>query len=222
MFNLKNYHPAITLLCLLIPTFSFSFTLRLRTSLLFLIIVVTLQCFVKVSLKTWAKVNLISFVMGLSLFLGTYFWGKLPHQFVLASLVACRPLIFMNVGLLFHASHSNYDFIESLYQTFKVPSHFAYGIFAVFNLLPLIKLQYQRNRLAFRLKNQVTWALSPRLILSVLLKTIYWVEQLELAMLSKGFEVGKERTHASTYPVRFRDYSLLGMSILLAIGMIFK
>ncbi|HFZ6490113.1 TPA: ABC transporter, partial [Streptococcus agalactiae] len=84
------------------------------------------------------------------------------------------------------------------------------------------KLQYQRNRLAFRLKNQVTWALSPRLILSVLLKTIYWVEQLELAMLSKGFEVGKERTHALTYPVRFRDYSLLGMSILLSIGMIFK
>lgn len=103
-----------------------------------------------------------------------------------------------------------------------MPSHFAYGIFAVFNLLPLIKLQYQRNRLAFRLKNQVTWALSPRLILSVLLKTIYWVEQLELAMLSKGFEVGKERTHALTYPVRFRDYSLLGMSILLSIGMIFK
>ena len=121
--------------------------------MLFLIIVVTLQCFVKVSLKTWAKVNLISFVMGLSLFLGTYFWGKLPHQFVLASLVACRPLIFMNVGLLFHASHSNYDFIDSLYQT---------------------------------------------------------------------FEVGKERTHALTYPVRFRDYSLLGMSILLSIGMIFK
>ncbi|MCD0061437.1 ABC transporter, partial [Streptococcus agalactiae] len=28
MFNLKNYHPAITFLCLLIPTFSFSFTLR--------------------------------------------------------------------------------------------------------------------------------------------------------------------------------------------------
>ncbi|MCC9849612.1 ABC transporter, partial [Streptococcus agalactiae] len=26
MFNLKNYHPAITFLCLLIPTFSFSFT----------------------------------------------------------------------------------------------------------------------------------------------------------------------------------------------------
>ncbi|HEN9104468.1 TPA: ABC transporter, partial [Streptococcus agalactiae] len=25
MFNLKNYHPAITFLCLLIPTFSFSF-----------------------------------------------------------------------------------------------------------------------------------------------------------------------------------------------------
>ncbi|HHV5986377.1 TPA: ABC transporter, partial [Streptococcus agalactiae] len=28
--------------------------------------------------------------------------------------------------------------------------------------------------------------------------------------------------HALTYPVRFRDYSLLGMSILLSIGMIFK
>ncbi|MBJ8350011.1 energy-coupling factor transporter transmembrane component T [Streptococcus zalophi] len=213
MLYLKNYHPAMTFVSLLILTFAFSISFNLWLTLFLLTLIWLTDLFYGGVKRPFLWLNGLGLLMGASLFIGTFIWGKNPHDLILSLTVACRPLVFMNIGLLFHLSHSNYDFIESLHQSFALPSQFAYGLFAVFNLLPLIKLQYQRNRLAFKLRGQRVGLLSVKLILSLLFKTIYWVDHLEMAMISKGFDSESRRTHAHRYPILMKDYFLLAVAI---------
>ncbi|MCR8967017.1 energy-coupling factor transporter transmembrane component T family protein [Streptococcus zalophi] len=221
MLKLKNYHPAMTFVSLLILTFAFSISFNLWLTLFLLGIIVLAHLFYGGSKRAFLWLNGLGLLMGVSIFIGTFIWGKNPHDVILSLTVACRPLVFMNIGLLFHISHSNYDFIESLHQSFRLPSKFAYGLFAVFNLLPLIKLQYQRNRLAFRLRGQRVGPLSTKLVLSLLFKTIYWVDHLEMAMISKGFDSESRRTHAHRYPIVMKDYFLLTTAVISAILILF-
>ncbi|WAI92323.1 energy-coupling factor transporter transmembrane protein EcfT [Streptococcus dysgalactiae] len=217
--NLKSYNPFVTFLSLLILTFAFSFTFNLVITLCLLCLIWIALLFTGVFIGAFLKVNGIALFLGTTLFIGTFIWGKSPYQFLLSFTVASRPLVFMAAGLLFHTSHSSYDFIESLQQNAKLPSHFTYGLFAVFNLVSLIQLQYQRNRLAFRLRGYRVMALSPKLMLSLLFKTIYWVDHLEIAMVSKGFHPQHSRTHTIEYHITTKDHIFLAISILLSLVM---
>lgn len=221
MLNLKSYNPSMLFLALLLVTFTFSFTLNLRATLLLLILVWLLLVTSHVDRRYFLRLNAIASLLMLSIFLGTYFWGKDVHNLILSLTVALRPVLFMNLGLLFLTAHDAYAFLVSLHQNFGLPSQFTYGILAIFNLMPQLKLQYKRNRLAFALRGQKITFMSPKLLLSLLFKTIYWVDYLEMAMLSKGFNPHKKRTYAHTYQIEKRDYILLIASVFVSAMLIF-
>ncbi|CAM4189380.1 ABC transporter [Streptococcus penaeicida] len=220
MLNIKSYNPSMLFLALLLVTFTFSFTLNLIVTLTLLALVWLLLLASHVEWRHFLRLNGIASLLMLSIFLGTYFWGRNAHNLILSFTVALRPVLFMNLGLLFLTAHDAYAFLVSLHQNFDLPSQFTYGILAIFNLMPQLKLQYKRNKLAFALRGQKITFMSPKLLLSLLFKTIYWVDYLEMAMLSKGFNAQEKRTYAHTYQIKKRDYGLLFASWLLSVLLI--
>ncbi|MCH5465406.1 energy-coupling factor transporter transmembrane component T family protein [Levilactobacillus tujiorum] len=109
---------------------------------------------------------------------------------------------------------------HSLEQNAKLPSKFAYGFLAAFNLMPKIQAEVATVRAAALMRGEVLHVWSPRLYFKVILAAMNWSDQLAAAMTSHGFVEGAPRTHAQTVPLVARDWWLfVGSLLLVQIGL---
>lgn len=108
--------------------------------------------------------------------------------------LSSRVLVYAALGFLFTLTTNKIDLIRSLQQQLRLPSMFAYGILAAWNIFPNMLEEYQKTKMSFRTRGINTSPLSPILLKPMLIKAILWSNALSIAMESKGFNGDAPRT----------------------------
>jgi len=101
--------------------------------------------------------------------------------------MASRFFAFAGLGLLFALTTNPCDLVTSMRKSVKLPRKFAYGILCAINLLPYIRNEYKKAKLAFQARGVKVSAFSIKPVFSMLVNCFRWSELLSIAMISKGF-----------------------------------
>ncbi len=116
-----------------------------------------------------------------------------------------RALVYAGIGLLFALTTDRIRMIRSFHRQLRVPQVFAYGLLAAWGLLPQMMLEYRRTRMAFRARGIRVLPFSPSLLVTLLVKSTRWSEELSIAMESRGFSADGKRSAFEPERVRTRD-----------------
>ncbi len=136
-----------------------------------------------------------------------------------------RVVVYAGIGLLFALTTDRIRMIRSFHKQLHVPQVFAYGILAAWGLLPQMLLEYKRTRIAFRARGIAVRPWSPALIITLLVKSTRWSEELSIAMESRGFSAKGKRSEYMPERVRALDWVFLAVTIVgipLAAVLIFR
>lgn len=236
------YKAAAILVCGLLLSFRYSLLLSI---LVFSLSMAALLIFSRVKASSVLKVLAPAMLTAVSLFL-TGFWfsdssmGAGASQSVTASgslnfasavtaghslynslQLAMRVLAFAGLGMLFALTTDGEEFVASLIHQGKLPPKFAYGVLAAFHLLPDIRKEYQDARLACEVRGMKLPPLSLKPVFTALVGAVRWSECIAMAMESKGFTGGRDRTYYRVTAVHWYDYLFCAGAVLaLAAGMI--
>lgn len=129
--------------------------------------------------------------------------------------LSSRVLAYAGLGLLFALTTDRIDLIRSFRKQLRVPTIFAYGLLAAWGVFPHMAQEYRRTKAAFRARGIPVIPLSPALLRPLLVKSVRWSEELAIAMESKGFDGGAERSEFDPIRVRIRDWSFLAACCVL-------
>ena len=89
--------------------------------------------------------------------------------------------------------------MQSLIHQCHLSPKYAYGVLAAFHLLPVIREELSRTRLAFRCGGISVTPFSLRPVFAMLVNTVHWSESIAMAMESKGFS-GEEKRPTTMSP----------------------
>lgn len=120
-----------------------------------------------------------------------------------------RVLVYAGIGLLFAMTTDRIRMIRSFEKQLHVPQVFAYGLLAAWGLLPHMMLEYKRTKLAFRARGIRVSSFSPALIVTLLVKSTRWSEELSIAMESRGFSPEGKRSCYQPERIRAVDVVFL-------------
>lgn len=120
--------------------------------------------------------------------------------------LSSRVLVYAGLGLLFVLTTNKINLIRSLQQQLKLPSIFAYGILAAWNIFPNILEEYKKTKVAFQTRGVYTSPISPSILKPMLVKAVLWSNALSTAMESKGFNGNAKRTDYDILKPGWRDY----------------
>ena len=126
-----------------------------------------------------------------------------------------RALVYAGIGLLFALTTDRIRMIRSFNKQLHVPQVFAYGLLAAWGLLPQMMLEYKRTRMAFRARGIRVLPFSPSLLVTLLVKSTRWSEELSIAMESKGFAADAPRTIFEPEQVSALDWVFLAVTCVL-------
>lgn len=126
-----------------------------------------------------------------------------------------RVLAFAFLGLCYRFTTDPMELLASFRQQLGMTRSMAYGILASFHMIPTLRKEYQKSKLALRVRNiRVIPILDTKAVLSMMTRIVRYSDQLALAMEGKGFS-----ENASSFiqtRVRARDYIFLfGLPLLL-------
>lgn len=197
---------------------SFEYNYYINIGIFF--ICVTLCLINKVSIKKLVISFIPIFVMAFGVFFTGYYYGNNTSQENINNMakivvvmentqtglqLAARILAYASLGFLFVYTTNPRLFILSLTQQFKLPEKFAYGIMAAYNFIPMIKIEYKNIILAYRARG----IKRNFFMLPMLVTAIRSSENIAMAMESRGFQSGKERSCYTKLEVSKLDYILV-------------
>jgi len=202
-------NPTLKLATIVLIAFEVSFTQVWAVNvalIVFSLIVLLLQ---RIRWKALLLLTVIPLFFASALVWSLALRGDATHHFLLV--IFTRMFVYVYLGATFTQSTEPLALVRSLEQNAKLPSKFAYGFLAAFNLLPKIKAEVATVRAAALMRGQVLHVWSPQLYFKVILAAINWSDQLADAMTSHGFVEGAPRTYAVTIPLHARDWWLCGL-----------
>ena len=126
----------------------------------------------------------------------------------------------MFLGATFTITTEFVDLALTLEQDFRLPSKFAYGVLAAFNLIPKIRQEVTVIRTAALMRGTVLHFWSPQLYFKAILSSIQWSQNLAEAMTSHGFIEDEPRTHYKVIRITAWDWTYFIGSILIVNGLL--
>jgi len=205
---------SIKLLLVLLISLEVSFTHSLSANLILIAAGLIYLLIHKISTKALLFLTAIPFLPALGLFVTIYYYSPgqdLHFAFVLFT----RMYVYVTVGAGFTMTSSPLDLALSLEQNWHLPSKFAYGSLAAFNMLPKIKTAVITIRTAGLMRGVVLSWWSPQLYFKAILVALNWSENLAQAMISHGFVEDQPRTFYRQIKITAWDYSWLAGLLLL-------
>lgn len=136
--------------------------------------------------------------------------------------LSTRVLAFACLGILFALTTDGEEFVMSLMHQCRLSPKYAYGVLAAFHLLPNIKEELQKTKLAFKVRGIPVHWYSVKPVFAMLVNTIRWSESVAMAMEAKGFDgEGRRSYYTVTYLYWFDWCFFVGMVLLVLTGTIF-
>ncbi|KRN33293.1 energy-coupling factor transporter transmembrane component T family protein [Weissella halotolerans] len=132
-----------------------------------------------------------------------------------AALYFTRIYAYMFLGMTLTLTVKITTLIFSLINHAGLPTTFAYGILAAFNLLPRVKRQVQLIRYSANLRGISYHLWQPQLYFKAILSALQWSTDLAQAMTVQGFSEGYPRTQTYQDPLPVWQWWLATSLILL-------
>lgn len=206
-------NPSIKLTLVVLASFEISFTYNTAANLLIIIVssIYLLAKRVRISLIGWLL--LVPLIPAAGLF-ATIYWFSSSHDLATAVALFSRMYAYVFAGATFTLTTNPLALAQSLEQNWRLPSKFAYGTLAAFNMLPKIKrtIVTIKNAAAMRGVYLSWW--SPVLYFKAILVAINWSDNLAQAMVSHGFVEGKQRSNYQIIKVKKNDILILVVGLL--------
>lgn len=198
-------NPSLKFILIIIISFEISLTANLYANLSFILICLGYLIFNKVSMKTLFNLLLIPLLAAIAIFISIYYFSP-DKNLNLALLLFSRIYSFVFLGATITLTTSIESLVKSLEQNFKLPSKFAYGILAAYNIIPKIKNEVIRIKTAAMMRGMHFSFLSPRLYFKAILSALTWSQDLTQGMISHGYQEEKSRSAIIPITITKRDY----------------
>lgn len=208
-------NPSLKLFLALIIALEVTFTTRLDSNVVIIVIALAYLIYRHVSWHRLAWLVGVTLVPAVAIFVTlAYFSPSRDTRF--AWVLVTRLYVYVMTGATISCTTTALQLVRSLEQNCHLPSKFAYGILAALNLLPRIRQEVRVIRVAGQMRGATLHWWSPRLYFKAILAASQWADQLAQAMESHGFIEGQMRTSAHHIPLTSRDWAIF-VSLTLAI-----
>ncbi|KRM41832.1 energy-coupling factor transporter transmembrane protein EcfT [Lentilactobacillus parafarraginis] len=186
-------NPGMKLLLVVLIALEISFTQSLVVNCILIAV-----CFVYIMVKRMNFKTLFMLIFwpmfpAVGLFVSQWLYGSAGIHF--AWVLFTRIYAYVFLGATFTLTSSITDLALTLEQDFRLPSKFAYGVLAAFNLMPKIREEVQIIKTSALMRGEVFHVWSPKLYFKAILSSIQWSQNLAEAMTSHGFVEDEPRTH---------------------------
>lgn len=197
-------NPGLKLLLVMAIALEISFTQSLIVNVILIGVSFIYILFNRVTFK--ALIGLIFWPLfpALGLFVSQWLYGSAGIHF--AWILFTRIYAYVFLGATFTLTSSITDLALTLEQDFRLPSKFAYGVLAAFNLMPKINEEVQIIKTSALMRGEALHFWSPKLYFKAILSSIQWSQNLAEAMTSHGFVEDQGRTHYRVIKITAMDW----------------
>ena len=206
-------NPSIKLLLLLIIALEISFTMIISLNVALVILAIIYLGLHGTKLKTLVWLLVVPLLPAIGLWSTQYINGS-GDKALMAWVLFTRIYAFVFTGATFTLTTNILQLADALEQNWHLPSKFAYGVLAAYNLVPKIQHEVKIIRAAGLMRGQQLSFWSPQLYFKAILVSINWSQNLAQAMASHGFVEDAPRTHYRHSALHARDWVILGLGII--------
>ncbi|GHP14413.1 ABC transporter permease [Lentilactobacillus fungorum] len=198
-------NPGLKLLLVMAIALEISFTQSLIVNVILIIASFGYILIHRISFKALLGLILWPFFPALGLFVSQWLYGTAGIHF--AWILFTRIYAYVFLGATFTLTSSITDLALTLEQDFRLPSKFAYGVLAAFNLMPKINEEVKIIKTSALMRGEALHFWSPKLYFKAILSSIQWSQNLAEAMTSHGFVEDQKRTHYRVIRITGLDWS---------------
>ncbi|MBD5429391.1 energy-coupling factor transporter transmembrane component T [Lactobacillus sp.] len=206
-------NPSLKLFLALIISLEISLKANLLANLIVIIFCIAYLLFHHIKFKTFLLLLFVPLLAAFAMFSSIY-WFSPNKNTTYAWVLFTRIYVFTFAGGCISQTTNINELIRSLEQNFKLPSKFAYGLLAAFNVIPRIKEEVHRIQVAGEMRGLHLSFWSPRLYFKAILMALNWADGLTQGMISHGFRENKPRSIIKPITLTKKDW-LSFLTILL-------
>ncbi|EHO48218.1 energy-coupling factor transporter transmembrane component T family protein [Lentilactobacillus kisonensis] len=197
-------NPGLKLLLVMAIALEISFTQSLIVNIILVVVSFGYILIQRVSLKALLGLIFWPLFPAIGLFVSQWLYGSAGIHF--AWILFTRIYAYVFLGATFTLTSSITDLALTLEQDFRLPSKFAYGVLAAFNLMPKINEEVKIIKTSALMRGEALHFWSPKLYFKAILSSIQWSQNLAEAMTSHGFVEDQERTHYRVIKITGLDW----------------
>lgn len=212
-------NPGMKLLLVVLIALEISFTQSLIVNVILITISFVYVMVKRMNFKTLFLLIFWPLFPALGLFVSQWLYGSDGIHF--AWVLFTRIYAYVFLGATFTLTSSITDLALTLEQDFRLPSKFAYGVLAAFNLMPKIREEVQIIKTSALMRGEVFHVWSPNLYFKAILSSIQWSQNLAEAMTSHGFVEDEPRTHYRVIRITVLDWATFAFLIIAVQVMLF-
>ncbi|MCT3400712.1 energy-coupling factor transporter transmembrane component T family protein [Lentilactobacillus hilgardii] len=212
-------NPGMKLLLVVLIALEISFTQSLIVNVILIAISFVYVMVKRMNFKTLFLLIFWPLFPALGLFVSQWLYGSDGIHF--AWVLFTRIYAYVFLGATFTLTSSITDLALTLEQDFRLPSKFAYGVLAAFNLMPKIREEVQIIKTSALMRGEVFHVWSPNLYFKAILSSIQWSQNLAEAMTSHGFVEDEPRTHYRVIRITVLDWAMFAFLIIAVQVMLF-
>lgn len=202
-------NPSLKLFLILFISLEITFTTKLTANLVIFIIALILLIKHHFRWQQFCWLIAVPFLPAMALLITIGLFSP-THDWHYGWVLVSRLYVYISLGALFTHTTNQLSLARSLEQNCHLPSKYAYGVLAAFNLIPRMKQTVHTIYAASRMRGVSLHWWSPTLYFKAFLAAIQWSDQLAQAMESHGFVEGQPRTRAQIILLTSKDWFISG------------
>lgn len=229
--KVENWNPSIKMITILLSVIILSFQYKVCVTMgVFCFCLLAMLFFSNAKIKSIIKILLPALFAAFGMFMMGLYYSKsnsitsmnitqntsityalraaMSTNLLAALQLGSRILAYAGLGSFFALTTDDELFISSLMHQCHLSPKFAYGILAAVHLVPNLGREYKNAIFAFRTRGMKVNFLSLKPIFAMLVNSIYWSENIAMAMESKGFSDNENRTYYIEVKVKRIDIFL--------------
>ncbi|MDE7049387.1 MAG: energy-coupling factor transporter transmembrane protein EcfT [Lactobacillus sp.] len=207
-------NPGLKLFLILIISLEISLIPNLTANIIIIGICLIYLLIKKINLKKLLLLFLVPLFAAAVVFITIYYFTP-QHSLYHACILPTRIYAYVFLGSIFTETTSFLSLARSLEQNFKLPSKFAYGTLAAFNVIPKIQAEVNRIRLVGDMRHYHLSFYSPILYFKAILAAISWSNSLAEGMISHGYREDKARSVIVAIPLTKKDWLIFSSLLVL-------
>lgn len=207
-------NPGLKLFLILIISLEISFIPNLIANITIIGVCFIYLLLKRIKLKRLLLLFLIPLFAASVVFITIYYFTP-THNLYQAYVLFTRIYAYVFLGAVFTETTDMLSLARSLEQNFKLPSKFAYGTLAAFNVIPKIHAEVNRIRLVGDMRHYHLSFYSPTLYFKAILAAISWSNSLAEGMISHGYREDKPRSVIIPTALTKKDWLIFSTILIL-------
>lgn len=207
-------NPSLKFLLVLIISLEISIVPNLFVNLGLIAITIIVLLKKRLSAKYFLALLLWPLLAAIAIFVAIYYYSP-GHDLNYALTLFTRLYVYVFLGAYLTKTTSALELARSFEQNLHLPSKFAYGSLAAFNVIPRMREEVSRIHAAALMRNVKLSFWSPRLYFKTILSALNWADGLTQGMISHGYRENQKRSTLITISLTKKDWLLF--CVILAI-----